>query len=223
VGGIIGLVYAQRLLRNGFPAQLITFGQPKVLRRDHVDRFKQLPCVRVLDVKDPIPHHFAGFCHVGTEVVFLNATDVAITDVPGAWRRRRREGTDGASAAPSAGGAGNGANIKGGASGANAKGGVGSANAKGGGAGVNAKGGVAGANTKGGVVGANAKGGDKDKDREREREREKGVEVERGEGAIEKSVVFNDIDHYLRLIRQKNRMTGDFRRSHIFTAKNSIL
>lgn len=190
MGGIIGLVYAQRLLREGFPTQLVTFGQPKVLRREHADRFKQLPCVRVLDVKDPIPHHFAGFCHVGTEVVFMNATDVAISDVPGAWRRRRREGTD-ATQAPGPSGASNGANAKGGTANSNAK--------------------SAGANAKGASAGANAKGGDK------------GVDTERGEGVIERSVVFNDIDHYLRLIRQKNRMTGDFRRSHIFTGKNSLL
>lgn len=40
---------------------------------------------------------------------------------------------------------------------------------------------------------------------------------------IERSVVFNEIEHYLRLIRQKNRMTGAFRRSRIFTSKDSLI
>jgi len=181
-------VYAQRLIREGFPAQLVTFGQPKVLRRDHADRYKQLPCVRVLDVKDPIPHHFAGFVHVGTEVVFMNATDVSVSAVPGAWRRRRRDGNDGSAS-------GDAKNAKG--SNTNAKG-------------TN--------NAKGSSSANNAKATDKDK-----AGRGGGLEDVVAEGVIEKSVVFNDIDHYLRLIRQKNRMTGNFRRSHIFTAKNSII
>lgn len=137
--------------------------------------------------------------HVGTEVVFLNATDVCVADVPGAWRRRRREGSDPANAGTKGAGANAGAGARG--AGANAKG---NAGAKGGGSGIgNAKGGI---------------GRDAGKGREERREEE-----ERAEGVIEKSVVFNDIDHYLRLIRQKNRMTGQFRRSHIFTGKNSII
>lgn len=101
----------------------------------------------MLDAKDPIPRHFAGFSHVGTEVVFLNNTDVCISDIPGTWRRRRREAGPGSSP--------------------------------------------------GGLDGAAV--------------------------VIEKHAGYNEMEHYVQLIRQKNGMTGTFRKSRVITNKDKAL
>lgn len=47
--------------------------------------------LRVIDVNDPVPHHFRGYTHFGAEVVFFNRTDYSYSEKPGIYKNKRKK------------------------------------------------------------------------------------------------------------------------------------
>lgn len=97
LGGTLATLYAMRLHTEGYNIhKLVTFGQPKVIKQDSLDKCKELSGVtlRVIDVNDPVPHHFSGYTHVGGELVFFNRTDYTYTDKPGMYKNKRKKETE---------------------------------------------------------------------------------------------------------------------------------
>jgi hypothetical protein len=87
LGGALALLLAMRLRVDGVPvAGVVTFGQPKVTTEAGVERFRDLPLLRVVNHDDPVPllpwetpGGVAGglFRHLGAEVRLLDT---------GAWQ-----------------------------------------------------------------------------------------------------------------------------------------
>jgi triacylglycerol lipase len=56
LGGALALLIAMRLQTEGFPVgRIVTFGQPKVTNAKGVDRFRDLPLLRIVNHDDPVP------------------------------------------------------------------------------------------------------------------------------------------------------------------------
>ena len=56
LGGALALIIAMRLHTQGFPvSRIVTFGQPKVTNEAGVDRFRDLPLLRIVNHDDPVP------------------------------------------------------------------------------------------------------------------------------------------------------------------------
>lgn len=78
LGGAIALLIAMRLHTQGFPvSRIVTFGQPKVTNEAGVDRFRDLPLMRIVNHDDPVPllpwetrgaAHDGLFRHLGSEL-----------------------------------------------------------------------------------------------------------------------------------------------------------
>jgi hypothetical protein len=56
LGGALALLIGMRLHAEGFPVgRIVTFGQPKVTNEAGVDRFRDLPLLRIVNHDDPVP------------------------------------------------------------------------------------------------------------------------------------------------------------------------
>lgn len=56
LGGAVALLIGMRLRTEGFPvSRIVTFGQPKVTNEAGVNRFRDLPLLRIVNHDDPVP------------------------------------------------------------------------------------------------------------------------------------------------------------------------
>ena len=59
------MLFSQKLAQDGYRInKVVTFGQPKILKRDEMNRLRSFDSLRVIDLNDPIPNHFYGYYRI---------------------------------------------------------------------------------------------------------------------------------------------------------------
>jgi len=75
LGAALALLFALHLRNGGYRVdKVITFGQPRIVKDKETPNYRSLPIVRVVDYYDVVPTLFAGYFHVGSEVVLFQDT-----------------------------------------------------------------------------------------------------------------------------------------------------
>jgi len=73
LGAALAVLFGLHLQTGGFKIEkVITFGQPKIVKEKETAAYRLLPLTRVIDYNDPVPSLFAGYIHVGQEVVLFS-------------------------------------------------------------------------------------------------------------------------------------------------------
>lgn len=74
LGAALAILFASHLQNLEYKIEhVITFGQPKVVRKKEASQYKSLPLLRIIDHYDPIPNTcFSGYLHVGPVVVLFD-------------------------------------------------------------------------------------------------------------------------------------------------------
>jgi hypothetical protein len=87
IGGAMSVLLAKYLAVNGYQVtDVVTFGQPKVTDAAGAGSFADLPLLRFVNHRDPVPHMppdgigESNLVHFGPEVVLYDGSDYAYLD-----------------------------------------------------------------------------------------------------------------------------------------------
>lgn len=100
LGGAMAALLAQYLVINGYDvAEVVTFGQPKITGHETVANFMNLPILRFVNRKDPVPHlppdDFTPgetYSHFGPEVILYDGPYYSYMDSSDASYDRSTDG-----------------------------------------------------------------------------------------------------------------------------------